>query len=195
MKLRPEHAAAKDDIDADLLLRSAAGDLDAFDALVTRNRRWVLGLTYRYIGDASEAEDLSQEAFVRLFLSRQSYRPTARFSTFLQRIVVNLCLNEARRRRRRPVEPLEQGKRRLAAPGGDPGLQAAQGELTQQVMAALRQLPDAQRMAVVLNRYGDLSYREIAETMDCTLKSVEALLYRAKQSLLEQLKDYVTPAD
>jgi RNA polymerase sigma-70 factor, ECF subfamily len=180
------------DPDAELLVRSASGDRQAFDELVTRNRQEVLNLIYRYVADRTEAEDLAQEAFVRLYQARRRYRPTARFRTFLHRLVVNLCLNEARRRRRRPTQPLADLELAPASPAAGPDQSLQQAELSRQVAAALQQLPESQRMAVILSRFEELSYAEIAETMDLSVKAIEALLYRAKQGLLRELGDYAT---
>ncbi len=198
MQIRNHRGAEAVDIDAQLLLRSADGDTGAFDALVDRNRRRVINLIYRQVGDADEAEDLAQEAFVRLYMAQGRYRPTARFSTFLHRIVVNLCLNEARRRRRRPAAPVEEIAAEPVSTGHGPEELAQRAELATQVMTALQSLPDSQRMAVVLSRYGELSYRDIADAMDCSVKAVEGLLHRAGQTLARRLADYLeldgTPA-
>jgi RNA polymerase sigma-70 factor (ECF subfamily) len=146
---------------------------------------------YRYVGDAHEAEDIAQEVFVRLFLARKKYVSQAPFRPFLYKIAVNLCLNEVRRRRRRPVDVGVQRIPEAASTLGDPQSETAREELARHVRGALQQLPDAQRMAVVLSRYNELSYREIAEAMDCSVKAVEALLHRAKRSLAKQLGEYV----
>ncbi len=190
-RLDPIDPAA--DADSLLLLRSASGDLGAFDALVERNRGWILNLVYRYVGDAHEAEDIAQEVFVRLFLARNKYVSEAPFRSFVYKTAVNLCLNEVRRRRRRPADVGMETIPEPASVLGDPQSETARGELAEQVLQALQQLPDAQRMAVVLSRYNELSYREIAEAMDCSVKAVEALLHRAKRSLARQLGEYVGP--
>jgi RNA polymerase sigma-70 factor (ECF subfamily) len=194
--MKPDHQTATRpaDPDADLLLRSASGDRQAFDELVIRNRQGVLNLIYRYVADPVEAEDLAQETFVRLYQARRRYRPTAKFSTFLHRLVVNLCLNEARRRRRCPTETLVDMEQAPTPAAGGPEHSMQQAELSRQVAAALQHLPETQRMAVILSRFEGLSYAEIAATMDLSVKAIEALLYRAKQGLVRELGDYVTSA-
>jgi len=192
MKAEHQTATGSADHDADLLLRSASGDRQAFDELVTRNRQGVLSLIYRHVADTVEAEDLAQEAFVRLYQARRRYRPTAKFGTFLHRLVVNLCLNEARRRRRRPTQPLADLEQTPAPATTSPDQHVQQAELSRQVAVALQHLPETQRMAVILNRFEGLSYAEIAATMDLSVKAIEALLHRAKRSLLRELGEYVT---
>ena len=196
MKRQGREAAAvrateAEKLDADLMTRCAAGDEAAFDALMTRHRKRVLNLIYRHVGDAAEAEDLAQETFVRLYRARRKYRPTAAFSTFLHRIVVNLCLNELRRRRRHPTEPLDEAVGTEAALTSGPENAVAQRELARQVRAALLRLPEAQRMATVLRRDEDLSYPDIARAMGCSVSAVESLLHRARLNLRKYLRDYL----
>ncbi|NCO96431.1 MAG: sigma-70 family RNA polymerase sigma factor, partial [Armatimonadetes bacterium] len=118
--------------------REEAEDL-AQEAFVRLRRQWVLNLVYRFVGDREEAEDLAQEAFVRLHRARRRYRPTARFSTFLYRLVTNLCLNETRRRQRRPTVVLEAADE--VAADDSPAKTATRRELAAQVQTALRRLP------------------------------------------------------
>lgn len=181
--------SGESDVDADLMARFAAGDDGAFETLLTRRRQWVLNLVYRFVGDREEAEDLAQEAFVRLYRARRRYRPTARFSTFLYRLVTNLCLNETRRRQRRPTVVLEAADE--VAADDSPAKTATRRELAAQVQTALRRLPDNQRLAMVLFRFEGLSQREVAEAMECSVGAVEALLHRAGRNLRRDLQEYV----
>jgi len=181
--------SGESDVDADLMARFAAGDDGAFETLMARRRQWVLNLVYRFVGDREEAEDLAQEAFVRLYRARRRYRPTARFSTFLYRLVTNLCLNETRRRQRRPTVVLEAADE--VAADDSPAKTATRRELAAQVQTALRRLPDNQRLAMVLFRFEGLSQREVAEAMECSVGAVEALLHRAGRNLRRDLQEYV----
>jgi RNA polymerase sigma-70 factor, ECF subfamily len=173
--------------DEDLMARAVSDDRDAFDELVTRHRARVLGIVHRYFDGPEDAEDLAQEAFLRLYRARRSYRPSARFTTLLYRIVVNLCIEESRKRRRRPTQAWLADE--SAGGGEEPEQVALSREADRRVRAALERLPEKQRMAVLLARYEGQSYREIAEALDCTEKAVEAMLYRARQTLWSELSD------
>lgn len=176
------------DADARLLARSAAGDRAAFDALVERHRHAVINLAWRCLGDPAEAEDVAQEAFVRLYRARRRYRKAARVGPLLRRIVVNLCLNERRRRHRKPAGSLSEAQ---DGPASGPEAQVFADELQARIVRALSRLPDNQRMAVVLSRYEGLSYREVGDLLGCTVKAVEGLLHRARLRLLEELGDWL----
>jgi len=176
--------------DAEFMARLAMDDEEAFEALLTRHRRWVVNLAWQYVGDAEEAEDLAQETFVRLYRARRRYRPTGELTSYLRRTLVNLCLNERRRRRRHPAEPWE-GEHDTASSADSPGDVLTRTELAARVRAALGQLPANQRMAVILRRYEDLPHREIAGAMGCSVGAVESLLHRAMRNLRQALGDYV----
>jgi RNA polymerase sigma-70 factor, ECF subfamily len=174
-----EHA----DPDVDLMLRFQKGDERAFEELVGRHTRGVLNLVYRYLNDASRAEDVAQEVFVKVYKARMKYEPKAKFSTWLYRIAVNHCLNEIRSRRSQPAvaAPIDDLMEEPA--GADPDARMKRDELQAAVKAALGALPENQRMAVLLARYQDLSYEEIAETMGLSLEAVKSVLFRAKENL------------
>ena len=179
------------DADARLLARSAAGDRAAFDALVERHRRAVINLAWRYLGDRVEAEDMAQEAFVRLYRARRRYRKAASVGPLLRRIVVNLCLNERRRRERKPADSLTGAGEAQEAPASGPEAQVMADELQGRIIRALGRLPGNQRMAVVLSRHEGLSYREVAALLGCSAKAVEGLLHRARLRLMEDLEDWL----
>jgi RNA polymerase sigma-70 factor (ECF subfamily) len=182
------------DRDAELMQQVARGDHAAFNDLVQKYRPMVLNTAFRYVGDHEEAEDLAQEAFLRVYEARYRYRPTARFSTYLYRVVANVCLDAQRRRQARPVESLEaleEGGPLEDKRSPSPHEAVERRELQATVRAAIASLPSRQRLAVILHRYEGLSYREIAEALDCSVSAVETLLHRAKQSLKEYLRDYV----
>ena len=142
-------AAPRDDPDVDLMLLVQRGDQRAFEELVRRHGRGVLNLVYRYLGDASAAEDAAQEVFVKVYRARKRYRPEARFSTWLYRIAVNHCLNEIRARRTQPAgSPPEENLlgEREAVP-----VDAAmrREDLRREVKEAVDSLPEHQRMAAI----------------------------------------------
>ena len=178
------------DPDVALMLRFQKGDERAFEELICRHTRGVLNLVYRYLGDATKAEDLAQDVFVKVYKARMKYEPKAKFSTWLYRIAANHCLNEIRARKSQP---------HLAAPINDlleepspvdPDARLKQVELQEAVKAALNALPENQRMAVLLARYQEMSYEEIAETLGLTLEAVKSVLFRAKENLKLSLAKY-----
>jgi RNA polymerase sigma-70 factor (ECF subfamily) len=175
------------DPDIELMLRFQRGDPSAFEELVKKHTRGVLNLVYRYLGDAGRAEDVSQDIFVKVYRARMKYEPKAKFSTWLYRIAVNHCLNEIRARRSQPA---------LAAPvndlleepsGENPDSRLSRAELQRAVKAAIDSLPENQRMAVILARYEEMSYDEIARTMGMSLEAVKSVLFRAKENLKQSL--------
>lgn len=186
------------DDDIQLMLRVRDGDRDAFEELVGRYQRSAVSTAYRFLGDSAQAQDIAQEAFLRLFRARERYEPTASFSTFFYRILSNLCYSALRRRR--PGVSLEQTRGDL---GGsmrdalvDENAPAPEGRLEEQelksaVREALEGLPENQRMALVLFRFQGLCYRDIAATMDTTEKAVKSLLARARAALRDKLARYV----
>lgn len=191
--------------DPDIRLMQRVRDTDdagAFAELVDRYQRRVVSVLNHLIGDADAAEDLAQEVFLRVYRTRQRYHPRAKFATWLFTIANNLALNALRTRRRRPTVPLEVqdsgplGIRphgnSVADRGGPPGQQMQQRELAEVVRRAIDELGERQRVAVVLNKFEDMGYAEIAEVMGMTPKAVKSLLSRARQRLREALWPYVS---
>lgn len=182
--------APREDPDVELMLRFQKGDEEAFEELVRRHSRGILNLVYRYLGDATAAEDAAQEVFVKVYRARKRYRPEARFSTWLYRIAVNHCLNEIRARRMHlsapsPADDLIEEK------GTTPvDRRLRQDELRREVKEAVDSLPERQRMAVILSRFHEMSYAEIAETMKMSLEAVKSVLFRAKENLRQRLGRY-----
>jgi len=184
-----EEAVRSPDEDVRLMLALRAGDTAAFDALF---RRWsgpLLRYLDRMVHDLAVAEELVQEAFIRVHQARDRYRPDARFSTWLYRIATNLALNELRRPRHRAVHRSadEAGAPPLAdrGPGTDDRVDARRraGE----VEAALAELPEKQRAALCLAAVEGLSYAEVAEALEVTEKAVKSLVHRARSGLAERL--------
>ena len=176
----------------------AKGDDDAFEILVNRHQTSVLNLIYRFIGDRTQARDLAQEVFLRVWQAAKSYKPEARFSTWIYRITVNLCFNElksARRRRWFPFHRSDGDNENAIEETFSDGSPTAEDlllakERSRQISDALHSLPDNQRMALVLKRYDDLSYQEIAQIIGCSVSAVESLLVRAKRNLQEKMKNF-----
>jgi RNA polymerase sigma-70 factor (ECF subfamily) len=186
--------------DADVMLRAKAGDESAFDYLVQKYRRPMLNFMYRMAHNAAVAEDLAQEVFLRVYRSRESYEASAKFTTWLYRIATNLAVNHARDTRHERPEKMVS----LDEPDEDSGrtLDVADGSLTAEGMllrkerlAAIRLrvqgLPERQRIAVVMHKYQQMDYREIAEVLKLSESATKSLLFRAYETLREQLKEFV----
>jgi RNA polymerase sigma-70 factor (ECF subfamily) len=180
----------------DLMVRIAKGDNDAFEILVNRHQTSVLNLIYRFIGDRTQAKDLAQEVFIRVWKSAKSYEPKAKFTTWIYKITTNLCINElksARRRRwfsfHRPDEDSENSMEDSISDGSPNAEELLLAkERNSQILDVLQNLPDNQRMALILKRYDDLSYQEISQILGCSVSAVESLLVRAKRTLQEKLE-------
>lgn len=173
------------DDDARLMQRLARGEREALAELVRRHQARVLELACRTLGDRELGQDIAQEAFLRVWRSAAQYEPRAQFTTWLYRIVVNLCFDA--RKKRRPIL----GERRLAeAEAGDhPAAAAERQDRAAAVQRAVDRLPERQRVAVVLHRFGGLSLREVAEATGWSPSAVESLLVRAYAELRKSLKN------
>jgi RNA polymerase sigma-70 factor (ECF subfamily) len=163
----------------------AEGDMDAFDQLVLRHQKLAWGIAYRFLGDAHEAEDIAQEVFLRILDAAPRYKPTAAFTTYLSRIIARLCLDHAQKKRPLPTDslPVVQDANPSAAE------RLAVQDRDRAIRAALDRLPPAQRMAVVLRYFEGLDCRSVASAMETTVKSVERLLARARDTLEPLLAD------
>jgi RNA polymerase sigma-70 factor (ECF subfamily) len=173
------------------MLAFAAGDEAAFAALFERWSRPLLRYLERLVREAGTAEELVQEAFVRVHRARKSYRPDARFSTWLYRIATHLAWNELRRPRRRAphesVDAAPDARSRLAAPGAPTDEVVHARRVSAEVEAALAALPERQRAALWLAAVEGQSYAEVAAALDTSEKAVKALVHRARAALAEAL--------
>lgn len=178
------------------MARAGEGDEDAFVALVDRYRDRAVSIAFRYLGDRAGAEDLAQDAFVRVYQRRNRFDPSQDFSPWFYRILTNLCLDHLRREKHRGghlglVSDGEDPHPPLADDTASPAAQVQRDELSHRVQAALLQLPDRQRMALVLQHYEGLSYDEIAQAMDCSRGTVDGLLSRARATLRDRLEEFL----
>jgi RNA polymerase sigma-70 factor (ECF subfamily) len=183
-----------------LMMRVQAGDDRAFAELVERYRARVFGSFVKRMGDRQEAEDLTQEVFLRLYRSRHSYQPRARFATWLFHVSQNVARNALRSRRRRPalrlealVSPADPGAAEalLADRGDGPSRPIERRELAGVVRAAVSSLAGRQRAAVELHQFHDRTYAEVAAELDMTPKAAKSLLYRARNELREALGSFM----
>jgi RNA polymerase sigma-70 factor (ECF subfamily) len=186
--------------DADVMLRVKAGDESAFEYLVQKYRRPMVGFMYRMSHNAAAAEDLAQEVFLRVYRSRTGYEASAKFTTWLYRIATNLAVNYARdTRNERPDkmasldEPDEETGTTMDV--ADSSLTVEQTILRRERMAAIRAkvqgLPERQRMAVLMHKYQQMDYKQIAEVLKLSESATKSLLFRAYETLREQLKEFV----
>jgi RNA polymerase sigma-70 factor (ECF subfamily) len=165
------------------------GDPEAFREIVDIQYPQVYRLCYRFLGNREDAEEICQDVFIRLHRTGSSYRQEGKLFTFLYKVAVRLCLNRIRDRKRRNWTSLEDAgpiAGSLVSDSPDNLLEQKEKELA--VRKAVDQLPEAQRTALILRRYQELSYSEIAEVMDCSEASVESMLFRARQTLRKKLK-------
>jgi RNA polymerase sigma-70 factor (ECF subfamily) len=192
----PPGRTPEDAEDIRLMSLAGAGDMKAFEQLVERHQRLVVGTVGRMLGTNSDAEDIAQQVFVRVWKNVKRYEPRAKFTTWLLKITRNLVFNELRRRSRHPAVPLQSETDEEERPLKDenatsPDATLLEHELQEAVDAAIAQLPETQRMAVILRRYEELSYEEIAESLDQSVSAVKSLLFRARTELRESLKRYL----
>jgi len=186
------------DPDAVLMLRVKRGDRRAFEELVDKYKRPVTNVIYRTLGDATEAEDLAQNVFVQVYRSAHRYRASAKFTTWLFTIVRNLCLNEIRRRSRHRAESLDApdqedrpGHQFEDVKSFSPPDALLHEELEQKIQQALSELPDNQRIAILLCRQDELSYEDIARVLGCSLSATKSLIHRGRETLKQKLKPYL----
>jgi len=188
------------DSDAAVMLRVKQGDDAAFDYLVQKYRRAMLSFMFRMAHNAAAAEDLAQEVFLRVYRSRGSYEPSAKFTTWLYRIATNLAVNHARDTRHdRPEnmasldEPDEESGQTLDV--ADQSLTVEQDIIRQERMNAIRAkvqaLPERQRMAVIMHKYQQMDYRQIAAILKLSESATKSLLFRAYETLRGQLAELV----
>jgi RNA polymerase sigma-70 factor (ECF subfamily) len=174
------------DPDGELVARAGRGDAGAIRALVARKLPRMLALGQRMLGDATEAEDVAQEVFVRVWREAPRWRPgAARFDTWMHRVALNLCYDRLRRRRVTTMaEPPEQ-----VDPSPHPDRAMIAADIGRQVQRALMSLPERQREALTLCHYQELGNIEAAAVMDVSVEALESLLARGRRSLRAALAD------
>jgi RNA polymerase sigma-70 factor, ECF subfamily len=165
------------------MMQAAEGDLSAFEKLVVRNQSSAWALAYRYLSDPIEAEDVVQDAFLRLLRSAPHYQPTATFRTYFNKIVVHLCLDFRSKKRPMYCESLPENADHCK----NAEAQLQDKEAAAELKRALADLPPTQRMVFLLRHIEGFSYSEIAQAMDISLKAVDSLLQRGRQALSARL--------
>jgi RNA polymerase sigma-70 factor, ECF subfamily len=182
------------DEDAELMLRVAAGDQRAFAALFDRYQQSICRFAFRFVGEKARAEELAQDIFVKLFQSAKSYRPSAKFKTYLFRVATNHCLNEVRRTEYRVSAPMEQANdsehaEPAAADGARPDQALEGAELERAVAAALASMSDRERAAFSLCRFEGMAYRDIAFALSASEAAVKSLIHRATLAVAKKVEE------
>ena len=188
------------DPDVRLMVQVRADAPGAFEALVDRYQNRLVGILFHLVGSRDEAEDLCQEVFLRIYKARKGYRPRAKFATWLFTIANHLALNHLRSKGRHPSVAGAGGgtgsqslspSAKLEGREGTPSAQMRQAELSDLVREALDVLNEDQKMAVLLNKFEEMSYAEIADIMGRSPAAIKSLLARARNQLRERLEPYL----
>src|SRR5712691_10842191 len=199
MPRQPTEPQGRSEDDAEnvrLMALVGRGDTAAFEELIERHQSLVAGTIARMLGSNSDVEDIAQQVFIRVWKSAGRYVARAKFTTWLLKITRNLVFNEMRRAKRHPHLPVQIEPEADEIPLKDeatatPDATLLQAELQAAIEKAITLLPETQRMALVLRRYEELSYEEIADVLDLSAPAVKSLLFRARTELRERLVKYL----
>lgn len=196
MAAAPATLALTSDLDAQLMLRVRMGDSASFNLLLERHRTPVVHFLYRMVQNRAIAEDLAQEVFLRVYRSRAGYEPSAKFTTWLFRIATNLAFNwvrdEKNRRQQRSIDGDESSARAHQIGDGKPSVERVLVDEVklQEVRDAIAQLPEKQRAAVLMHKYEEMEYSQIAKVLGLSESAVKSLLFRAYENLRARLAHY-----
>ncbi|MDF1663675.1 MAG: sigma-70 family RNA polymerase sigma factor [Planctomycetota bacterium] len=185
-----------EDPDARLMLRVRdSDDQQAFQTLLERNHQNVMNLAWRYFHDRQKAEDIAQETFLRVYNARKSYKPEAKFKTWLLRIATNLCISGLRKKRiqahRLTMGEDNKDHEITDDKASDPAFAPEQREIKDRVRAAVDTLPERQRVAIILSRFHGLTYPELEKALGLSRMALKSLLHRARETLKQRLLDYM----
>jgi RNA polymerase sigma-70 factor (ECF subfamily) len=191
-------SSSDDAEDLRLMKLIGRGDTVALEQLIERHQALVVGTVARMLGSNSDVEDIAQQVFIRVWKSASRYVPRAKFTTWLLKITRNLVFNELRRSRRHAHVPLQADPQAEELPVKDvvnqgPDVSLLESELQVKIEEAILSLPETQRLALVLRRYEEFSYEEIAQALDVSVPAVKSLLFRARTELRQRLKNYLKP--
>ena len=176
-----------EDTDAKLIKQVALGNENAFGQLVKKYQHAVFNTIYRYIGNYEDVEDVAQEVFIKVWQNAQKFKGESKFSTWLYRITVNQCLNYKTKHKRRPISLDEMTEKEQIPDSLIVEVDHEKRKKAEFVRKAINELPERQRIALVLSKYEEKSYKEIAKIMGVSLSAVESLIFRAKQRLKKKL--------
>src|SRR6266550_6311715 len=192
-----QRRSEEDAEDVRLMRQVGRGDTRAFEELIKRHQALVAGTVARMLSSNSDVEDIAQQVFIRVWKSARRYVPRAKFTTWLLKITRNLVFNELRRSKRHAHVPLQPEPGAEDPPLKDemnlaPDASLLETELQRAIEEAIMQLPESQRMALVLRRYEQLSYEDIAEVLDLSVPAVKSVLFRARSELRSRLSKYLS---
>jgi RNA polymerase sigma-70 factor (ECF subfamily) len=175
--------------DSTLMERLAGGDRQALRVLYERHAEFVHRVAYRFLRNEEDARDITQSVFVTIMERAHRWRPEARLTTWIYRIVVNRCIDHRSRASRRRRATVSDGDlEEIPAPEESrPDRVVDRAEQGARLLAAMRELPERQRLALILSRFEEQSYQEVAAALGCSKKSVESLLVRARRSLAKRI--------
>ncbi len=178
----------KQDPDVQLMLKAGTGDLQAFETLVLKHQKSVLNAAFRYTGNPSVAEELTQDIFVRVFRAAPTYRPEARFSTWLFTIVRNVCSNYRMREGKQDHQiDAEADLPSMSQDQENPEEKAIRHELESKIQKAVLALPESLRLPLILSQFQQMPYEEIAQVLELSVAAVKVRIFRARQALAEKL--------
>ncbi len=184
--------------DVQLMLDVKAGDDASFELLLQKYRTPLVNFLYRMVRDRATAEDLAQEVFLRVYRARKKYSPSAKFTTWLFRIATNLALNSLRDGRYRQMEvsldaPSEEDELPMQLPAREARIdeRLIERDRAEFIRGAVMALPEKQRVAVLLHKYEEMDYEEIARVLECSESALKSLLFRAYETLRVQLAPLV----
>ena len=187
------------DFDAELMLRVKEGDDDSFRLLLEKHRNPLIHFLYRMVQDQAIAEELGQEVFLRIYRSRATYEPTAKFTTWLFRIATHLALNSLRDgKNERGQERLDDDRngelptRQVADKKPSVEQRMVYQAKLEEVRSAISILPEKQRAAVLMHKYEEMEYSQIAKVLECSESAVKSLLFRAYETLRARLAHMAT---
>ena len=186
------------DTDQQLVQRAQRGDLRAFDLLVLKYQGRIAALVSRYVSDAGEVEDVTQEAFIKAYRALGKFRGDSAFYTWLYRIAANTAKNHLVAKGRRPgahatiedAEGFDEGG--MLSESASPEALAMGGELAEVVESALNALPDELKAALMLREFDGLSYDDIADVLGCPVGTVRSRIFRAREAVDQRMKEQIS---
>jgi RNA polymerase sigma-70 factor (ECF subfamily) len=181
--------------DVELMMRARSGDDSAFTELMRRHYKGVLNYIYRFTNNKETSEDLAQEVFLRVYRSAKRYKPQAKFSTWLYKIATNVCLTEVKAKGREQslsLNEIEENSRNFGNSTSENAHDIIfRKEVKDSIFEALKSLSERERIAIILCKYEETPYEEVAEIIGCTVGAVKTYVHRGRMKLIEKLKPYL----
>ena len=177
------------------MTRAKSGDDSAFTDLMRRHYKGLVNYIYRFTNNRETSEDLAQEVFLRVYRSAKTYKPQAKFSTWLYKIATNLCFTNVKAKRREHIVSLDEMQENTGDIKDSKSENADhviyRKQIKEAIFKALESLPEKERVSIILCKYEELPYEEVAEVLGCTVGAVKTYVYRGRMRLIEKLKPYL----